>query len=164
MCLHYKIYSKIKDKLVCVTCNIQHIPHWHPSTYCFKQHLSQTFQYSMCRVSIFSEAWLSSFQRNVGKRGKNAKETFIVKRLILHTVNLSTKIRHVSFCADFFAWILLENTLWCDQMLRSSSSPTISGNSKWVEVKTSYDGISLWFFLLLFWRKMMKNKENLKKF
>lgn len=94
--------------------------------------------------------------------GKTQKSLLLWSGCYSTLLILAQKIRHTYLCWGSFAWMLLENTLWCDQMLHSSSSPSISGNSKWVEAKTSQDGISLWYFLLLFWKKKMKNIKKLE--
>lgn len=79
--------------------------------------------------------------------GKKAKESFTVERLLFHTVNLSTENQaHLSLLRILCMNVAGKHTLmWSD-----ASSPRVSGNSKWVEAKTSQDGISLWYLLLLF--------------
>lgn len=78
-----------------------------------------------------------------------------MERLLVHVFNLNTKSRHIYLCLGFFALILLENTLWCDQMLHSSSSTNISGNSKWVEAD-----FTRWDFLVVFSTGILKKNDN----
>lgn len=134
MCFPYYIHStkcilKFRINSFVCTCVPQAL-HSHPGRLllliAITSNISVTTLYWL---STCSKAWLSTFQSCGIMWEKCKKESFTVQWLLFHTVNLGTENQAHTAWLGSLAWTLLENTLWCDQIPHSSSSPNELKNS-----------------------------------